>query len=538
MATKSIAFIYLLLCLMLVSCNANHKKRGNSINYNIGGEPTTLSPLSGSDGYTTAVHSYIFESLLDKDVETYEWKPALATEWSVSKDKRVFEFKLREGVKWQDGEDFTAEDVKFSYDVIYTDDYKAVQMRPFFDAIESVEVLDKYKVRFKVKDDYFQNFDVAAGMTILPKHFYTNKENKKLFNKKIIGTGPYILEKYDRGIKIVLVQNPNWWGRIDEKEKDSFQIEKINLRMVSEESVQLELLKRGDLDYQAFRPEGFVKKTKGEVWEKKIVKVQAQNKTPKGYNFIGFNMKHPVLKDREVRKALSMLFNRPLMLDKFEYNLSMLATGPVYVQSDYASPKVKPVEFNPQEALKVLKNAGWKDTDRDGILDKVIDGKKMKLSFTIMDPSQDIMKYLTIFKEDASKVGVEINIKNIEWNSFVKLLEERNFEAVRLAWGGGGVEWDPKQIWHSDSIKGMGSNFVSFSNPEVDRLIDQSRQIYDRDQRIPLLRRVHEIIANEYPYIFWFNARYSLYGHSKRVLKPRDTFEYGIGQQYWKVKAE
>lgn len=531
---------YLITCVLFcfVACTPVHKRKGNSITYNLGAEPSKLSPLSSSDVGASSVHAYIFETLLDKDLETYEWKPLLATDWKISDDKKSFEFTLRQGVKWHDGKEMTAEDVKFSYDVIFSDAWKAIQVRPYYESIESVQIIDKYKVRFKVKDDYFQNFDVAATLTILPKHFYGNSENKNLFNKKLIGTGPYVFAKYDRGQKITLTQFENWWGRQVESEKETYDIKKINLRMVQEESVYLELLKRGDLDYQGFRPEAFVKKTRGEIWKEKIEKVKTENKTAKGFSFIGFNLKHPILKDREVRKALSMLFNRPLMLNKFEYNLSTFATGPIYVQSDYASPNVKPVEFDPQEALKILRNAGWKDTDKDGILDKVINGKKMPLSITIMEPLADIMKYLTVFKEDASKVGVEINIKNIEWNSFVKLLDEKNFEAVRLAWGGGGVEWDPKQIWHSSSIEGASSNFISYSNPEVDRLIDQARKLYDRDQRIPLLRKVHEIIAADYPYIWWFNPKYTLYGHTNRVIKPKDTFNYGIGQQYWKVKAE
>lgn len=536
MAFKLARILLLSLLVLMVACQEKTKKKSNSITYNIGGEPTTLSPLSSSDAYGPAVQAYIFESLLDRDLDTYDWKPALATEWTISPDKRVFEFKLREGVKWHDGKDFTAEDVKYSYDVIFTDAYKAVQLRPYYESVKSVEVLDKYRVRFTVKDDYFMNFDVCAGIQVLPKHFYENPENKKDFGRKLVGTGPYILSKYDKGQKIILVKNPEWWGNNDETEKNSYQIKKLNLRMVSEENVSLELLKKGDIDFQGFRPEGFVKKTVGDIWEKKIVKVKTENKSPKGYNFIAFNMKHPVLKDREVRKALSMLFNRPLMLDKFEFNLSEYASGPIYVQSDYASPNVKPIEFKPNDALKVLNQAGWKDTDKDGILDRVINGKKTKLSFTIIDPSVDIMKYLTIFKEDASKVGVEVNIKNIEWNSFVKLLEERNFEAVRLAWGGGGVEWDPKQIWHSSSIAGAGSNFISYTNPEVDKLIDQSRKLYEREQRIPLLRRVHELISADYPYIWWFNSKYTLYGHTKKIQKPKDTFTYGIGQQYWTIK--
>jgi ABC-type transport system substrate-binding protein len=528
----------LFLTLSLVGCQAKNRKSKTTIYYNLGGEPTTLNPLSASDGYSSSVHSYIFESLLDNHLESYDWKPALATEWTISKDKRVFDFKLRQGVKWHDGNELTAEDVKYSYDVIFTDDFKAVQLRPFYEAIQEVQVLDKYNVRFIVKDDYFQNFDICAGLKVLPKHFYTNPENKKLLNRQLVGTGPYMFTKYDKGQKMILVRNPDWWGNEIPSEKDSFQIPKIVLRFVAEENVSLELLKKGDLDFLGLRPEGFIKKTIGPIWDQKTVKVKAENKTPKGFNFIGWNFKHPILRDREVRKALAMLFNRPFMRDKFEHGMSEYATGPIYVQSDYANPNVKPVDFDPNEALKILQRAGWKDTDKDGLLDKVIDGKKMQLSITILEPNPDMMKYLTVYKEEASRVGVGIQIKNIEWNSFVKLLDERNFEAVRLAWGGGGVEWDPKQIWHSSSAQGAGSNFINFSNPEVDRLIDQARKIYDRDQRIKVLHRVHELISNEYPYVFYFNNKYTLYGHTKRVEKPKDTFKYGIGQQYWKIRQQ
>lgn len=529
--------LVLLVSLMgLVACQGQSKKSTNTLYLNIGGEPTTLSPLSSVDGYSTAVQGYIFEGLLDRDLDTFEWKPALATEWKISPDKRVFDFKLREGVKWSDGVEFTADDVKYSYDVIFTDDYKAVQARSYYEAIKEVQVIDKFNVRFILKDDYFQNFEYCAGIQVLPKHFYTNPENKKDFGKKLVGTGPYMFTKYDKGQKIILVKNPNWWGNNVESEKGSWSVPKLVLRFSSEENVSLELLKKGDIDFLGLRPDGFVKKTVGKIWEDKVVKVKAENKTPKGYNFIAFNFKHPFLKDREVRKALSMLFNRPLMEEKFEYSLSRPATGPIYVQSDYANPAVKSVAYDPQEALKVLNAAGWKDSDKNGILDKVINGKKMDLSFTIIEPTQEMMKYLTVFKEDASKAGVEVNIKNVEWNSFIKLLDEKNFDAVRLAWGGGGVDIDLKQIWHTSSSIGSGSNFISYSNKEVDSLIDQYRKIYEKEKRIPLLQKAHALIAADYPYIFFFNPTYSLYAHTKRIQKVKDTYVYGVGQQYWVLK--
>lgn len=535
-AGLKLVFLSLLLVLSLASCQDKKTKTSTSIYYNIGGEPTTLSPLSAVDGYTSAVHSYLFEGLLDRDVDTFEWKPALATEWKISADKRTFDFKLREGVKWHDGAELTAEDVKFSYDVIFSDDYKAVQLRSYYEAIKEVQVIDKYSIRFIVKDDYFQNFDVAAGMPILPKHFYSKAENKKDFGKKLIGTGAYVFSKYDKGQKIILTKNDKWWGNSAETEKGAWTVPKIVLRFSAEENVSLELLKKGDIDFLVLRPDGFVKKTVGKIWEEKIDKVKAENKAPKGYNFIAFNFKNPILKDLQVRKALSMLFNLPMIVEKFEYNLTEQAAGPIYSQSEYANPDVKPVPYDPQEALQILAAAGWKDSDKDGVLDKMLNGKRTNLSLTILEPSQEMMKYLTVFKEDASKAGVEINLKNVEWNSFIKLIEERNFDAVRLAWGPGGVEWDPKQVWHSSSIQGAGSNFISYSNKEVDRLIDESRKLYEKEKRIPLLQKVHSLISSEHPYIFFTNQKYVLYSTTKRVKRQKDTYQYGIGQQFWSLK--
>jgi peptide/nickel transport system substrate-binding protein/microcin C transport system substrate-binding protein len=226
-----------------------------------------------------------------------------------------------------------------------------------------------------------------------------------------------------------------------------------------------------------------------------------------------------------------------MMIEKFEFDMAVPASGPVYEGSVYQNKKLPNIEFNPEKALALLREAGWKDTDGDNILDKVIDGKKTKLSITILEPWEGFVKYLTVFKEDAKKAGVEINIKQMEWSSFIKLLDERKFDAVRLAWTGQ-FDWDPKQIWHSSSIAGAGSNFIGFSNKEVDRLIDQSRFIHDRAERIKILHQVQEKIVNEYPYVFFSFKLDTLYGHTDRVDRPKDTFEYSLGQEFWSLKAK
>ena len=148
MFNKVLNLIIVISILGFIGCNSKSGKSGKSYYLNIGSEPATINPLASGDVPAATVQGYIVEGLLDRDLDTYEWKPALATEWEISKDNKVFTFKLRKGVKWHDGKDFTAHDVKYSYDVIFTDEYKAIQTRVYYEAVKSVTVIDDYTVRF------------------------------------------------------------------------------------------------------------------------------------------------------------------------------------------------------------------------------------------------------------------------------------------------------------------------------------------------------------------------------------------------------
>lgn len=527
--------VCLVMLAMLVACQEKKSQasQGTFFINNTQGEPSSLDPLSSNDGAGTIVQAYVLETLLERDIETYQWKPALAKSWEVSKDKKSYTFVLRDGVKWHDGKPLTVEDVKFSFDAIFDENFKTAHLRPYYENIEKVEIVDAQTIKFYLKDDYFKNFDVAAGLTVLPKHFYGDQANKKEFSKKLIGTGPYKFTQYEKGKRIVFDRNEEWWGRQVEGNKQTWNYPRLVMRFLTEENVILETFKKGDLDYVSLRPEAFMKRTDGPEWGTKLFKVKTSNKAPKGYTFVGWNLRHPILSDKKVRVALAKLYNRDFAMDKFEFNLSAHADGPIEPSSDFHPSTLKPVGFDPEGALKLLTDAGWKDTDGDGLLDKVIKGKKTQFSVSILEPLPDYVKYLTIYKEEAKKVGIEINIQQIEWNSFLKLIDERKFDAVRLAWGPGTGDPDPKQIWHSSSMDGNGSNFIGYSVPEVDRMIDQARKEHDREKRIKLLNKVYETIANDSPYLFIFAGKTTLYAHNGRIQKTRDTFTYGVGTQYW-----
>lgn len=506
--------------------------QGGEFKMNLEEVPTTLHPLSSSDAYASMVQAYVMESLMERSVDSYEWHPALAKEVVVAKDGLSFEFTLRDGATWHDGKPVTVQDVKFSFDAVTdkTNKYKTAHLLSYYENIKEAKITGPNKIKFIVGKPYFGNFNVVAGMTIVPKHIYEN--GGKDLNKKLVGSGAYMLDEFDRAKHIRLKKNPKWWGANDPMRKGQNNFGSILMRFVQDGTIAIQRTENGDFDFIGLTSEEYMKKTSGPKWGKDILKVKMTNKAPKGYGFIGLNLKNPMFTTAKTRKALSHLFNREEMIKKFLYDMSLPAAGPWYQQSDYADPNVKAPKYDPKLALQMLKEDGWAP-GADKVLTKKVGNQTVRLSFTILNPNKEAEKYLTMFKENAKQAGVDVNIKLVEWNAFIKLLDERKFEAVTLAWSGGDVDYDPKQIWHSESMANQGSNFVSYSNPKVDKLIDEARITLDKQARIKKLREVYKMIADDAPYIFWFNSKFAFYGVNKRVGRPKDTYNYDTGRGYW-----
>jgi microcin C transport system substrate-binding protein len=330
----------------------------------------------------------------------------------------------------------------------------------------------------------------------------------------------------------VLKRRADWYGFQTPEWKGAYNFEAINMRFVKEDAVAFEMMKKTEIDFMSLTPEYYIQKANGTPWGETVFKNKVENKAPKGFGFIGWNFRKPLFQDKNVRLALYHLLNREEMNQKFRFGISDLATGPLYKQSEYASPKVKPVLFDPAKAKTLLTQAGWKDSDKDGVLDKNIGGQKTAFRFSLIYANKDVEKYWTLYKEDLKKAGIDMELKYLEWNSFLKILDEGSFDAAALGWSGS-LEWDPKQIWHSSNAVPGGSNFIAYKNTEVDKLIDQARMEPDKKKRIPLLQKVYEMIAADVPYAFLFNDKFTLYANSNKVEKSADTFTYDLGLDYW-----
>lgn len=519
---------------MAAAPNANAPVGGNFV-YNLGGEPPTIHPITATDTYARYVQNYVCDTLATHDIETYGWTPRLAEKWEISKDNKTFTFKLRKDAVFHDGKPVTAEDVKFSFDAIFEPKYEAAHLRPYYEGLAKVEVIDPLTVKITAKDLYFQNFESAATMTIIPKHIYGDVAKSKKMNRELICAGPYVLSKFDRGQLIQLKKFDKWYGNKDAAFKGMYNFENITMRFYKDDNVVLERAKKGELDFIDLRIESFMKKTDGAPWGKTVIKHKVANDSPKSFGFIGWNFRKDLFKDKDVRVALAHLLNREEMNKKFRYGMSDLANGAVYLRSEY-NPGNKAIEFNPKKAQELLAKAGWSDSDKNGVLDKVVNGKKTEFKFTLIYPNKDVEKYYTMYREDLKKAGIDLELKYLEWNSFLKLVDEGNFDAVTMAWGGGSVDPDPKQIWHSSGAVPGGSNFIAYKNPEVDKLIEEARVEPVKAKRVKLLKEVYRRIAEDAPYAFLFNDKFDFYANSSKVGMPAETFKFDIGKDYWWMK--
>lgn len=508
---------------------------GGRFVFNIGGEPNTLHPLTAMDVFARRIHELTMDCLADYNPNTYVMEPHLAERWEISQDNKEFVFYLRKNAKFHDGRSVTAEDVKFSFDAIFEPKYDAISWRPFFENIEKVEVVDEFTVKFTAKNTYYKNFEQLATMFVLPKHIYGKWNQAKKMQSDIVGAGPYKFEKYEKGESLILRRFADWYGFSTPEFKGLYNFEEMVARFEQDENKTLEMLKKGELDFTDLRAEVYHDKAKVSKLGPNVQKVRYENSAPKSWYFYGWNNRHPFLKSQNVRLALSYLMNREAMNQKYLYGLAKLAVAPMWYQSVTAPRGLKPIPFDSNKAKKLLKQDGWTNINKKGLLEKVIDGEKRELKLTLLYSNRDYEKYHNWYKDDLKAVGIELELKYLDWKQFEKALREGNFDGFSMAWAGGDQEQDPKQIWHSSSANG-GSNFVGYNNAEVDRWIDEGRLEVDRDKRIQLFRKVYEKIAEEAPYTFWFNTTYGYYGVNKRIQRPTETEKYKLGFQSWWIK--
>jgi peptide/nickel transport system substrate-binding protein len=448
-----------------------------------------LLPMLASDSASGDISGWIFNGLVkyDKDIKL---APDLAESWEVSEDGLEITFHLREGVKWQDGVEFTSEDVIFTYRTV-TDPDVPTPYGSNYGPVEKVEAPDGYTVRVTYTEPFAPALE-SWGMGIVPKHVLEGKDiTKEKYSRNPLGTGPYRLREWVTGQKIVLEAFEDYF-------EGGPKVKKYIMRVIPDPATMFLELKFGGIDLMGLTPSQYKLQADTEFFNRYFQKFRYPAFS---YTYLGYNHKDPRFADVRVRRAITHAINKQDIIDGVLRGYGTPCTGPFPPESWAFNSDVRDLLYDPGKARSILKEAGW-EPGEDGVLVK----EEMRLGFTVItnQGNDTRLKTAQIIKEHLKAVGIEMNIKVLEWQALLhEFIDKRRFEAIILGWA---LSRDPDAyvIWHSSKTGEGEFNFISYGNEEVDRLLLEGRRTFDLKERKRIYHRIHEILAEEQPYTFLY----------------------------------
>ncbi len=489
---------------------------------------------------------------MDVDRVSYELKPVIAKSVPVvSDDHLTYTFDLREDVTFSDGKPLTGEDVIFTIKTVINPFTDAQALRNYFADFKSAELVNgnKYKISITMSKPYFKTVYTIGNVAITPKHIldpdnmndkfswedllaaqknldskkypemqkyadFLNSQEVSRDSKYVVGSGPYKLDKWITGQSITLSRNDKYWNK---KEIPNFP-NKLVFKTIQDQNAAVVAAKNKETDYMfVIQPIDFVENVKNpEQFNLKKSLV-----TEPTYTFIAWNNKNPLFADKKVRWALSYAIDRQSIINNIIYGMGTAVQSPVFIKSKYYNNDLKVIPYDPEKAKQLLTEAGWKDTDGDGILDKVIDGKKTDFKFTFINNNNPKRKkVMLIVIENLKQLGIQADLQEYEWSVFLDKTKKHQFDACYSAWQLSVTPEDPYQIWHSSQSQGEGSNFISYNNPESDKLLEQNRVEFDDNKRMEILKQWQKIIYDDQPTTFLWSEP-SRYLYSDRFKNTR-----------------
>lgn len=542
----TLSFLVLTTIITLNSCGGSKKKGAKkSIAIHELSDPDMLNPTNYASAGAGYIVGNIFQSLIGIDFKSLEFVPILAKNLPVIEElengKLLFHYELRPEAKWDNGDPIVAEDVAFSLKVIKNPSVDCQSRRPYFEFIEDVifdSVNDK-KFTLVFSEKYVLAEGISGDFSILPRYVYdpenlmgkftvkelneagselTSDPNIAKFAKEynspkfqrekdyIVGSGPYRYEKWETGQRIVLTKKENWWGSTLRGENMYFDINASILvhETINDVSTATTALKAQKIDImKGIPPKNFI-----ELQESDKFKRIYNSFTPPAmvYHYLGINTKLPKFADIKVRKALAHLVDVNKIIKTVEYGMGERVVGPVHPSKKAAyNDTITPYDFNIEKAKNLLKAAGWRDNDGNGVLDKMIEGEfvEFNIEFTFNSGNDRRKSTALIFQEVARKVGINVNVIPVEWSVYLENQKKHDFEMYYGAWIGSPTPNDHKQIYHTSSTLG-GSNYVYFGNSETDKLIENMRVELDEEKRNHLERKLQEYLHDYVSYIFLF----------------------------------
>jgi peptide/nickel transport system substrate-binding protein len=488
---RRLPLVLLLVLLVSLACQKGDREaftgeRGGELVVGSLDEPTTLNPIYPPLGKSIGVDELLFLSLYGRNSEG-KIVPQLAYSWEYAEDFRAITFYLRKDVKWSDGADFTAEDVAFTFDLIKNPEVGS-PLAASVRFIDSVKVINPYKICFYFSRVYADEL-LDAGLRPLPKHILkdvTDIRNAD-FNRSPIGNGPYVLESWERGQKMILAANENFY-------RGEPPLEKVHFWFASgEEALAVEMLE-GNIDIVTDVSPSLYERIKDNEDIDLIIK------PGNTYTYIGWNLSRPLFGDLKMRRALTAAIDRERLVNEVILDLADIAKGPIPPTSWAFDEELGTHAFDPEQARQLLDELGWKLPRNRNVRRK----DREQLRFILITNKENPIRIAiaNFVAANLAEVGIQVTTEFLDTPTFIARLIEGDFDAFILGWS---VKdrIDPTMVWNSDPEKGK-FNLVSYRNSRVDSMIDMGLLTLDRRETKKIWAEFQRIIAEEIPNTFLF----------------------------------
>jgi len=459
------------------------------------GNISGLIPNILSDSASFEVGGLIYSGLVTRDRDL-NIIPELAESWTFTPDCLNLTFKLRHNVKWHDGHPFTADDVVFTYQAMIHPKTPTAYKEDFY-AVETAEAVDPYTVRLTYKKPYAKALQ-SWNIWMLPRHLLERYVREGRLREapqnwtSPVGTGAYRFSELRAGEKVVLLANPDYFeGRP--------YISRVVYRIIpSQATIFLELKAKG-LDVAGLTALQYTRQTDYPAFRKTYNKFAYP---ASAYTYLGFNHKDPRFADKRVRQAFAHAINKRELIDGVLFGLGREATGPYKPGTWVYNPNVRAYPYDLARARALLAEAGWTRKSPDGLLEQ--DGRPFTFELLTNQGNEERRKVAEIIQSSLRDLGIGVEIRVLEWSSFLKeYIKKRRFEAIILGWGIG-EDPDQYEVWHSSKTGPDQLNHIGFAHAEVDELLERGRSSCVEAERKKYYDRLQEVLAEEQPLVFLY----------------------------------
>ncbi len=497
---KTIALTLICLGLLTsIACIPPTEDKNGTLVIGVLADIQNWNPYLTETKFSEALLALVYPSLAVEMPDYHDhpptFAPALAQSWDFSENGLELTFQLRRDLIWSDGEPVTADDVVFTWQAQISEEvgwYGAYTK----DFIDSVEKIDSHSVRFKFSQMYpYRLMDANEGL-ILPSHVWGELPFSDWHSTdwlpQVVGAGPFVPAGHVPQQDIVLGANPNY--RLGEPAK----IDRVVWRIVPDQLSLMTQLLAGEFDFVTSLAPEEAQRVQSDP-DLRLVDIPHR-----GYTHICWNTSRPALADPRVRRALGMAIDRKTIIDTVYRGYAQPSVGPVLSSMWAFDDTLEPLPYDPRHAARLLAEAGWHDTDGDGLLEK--DGRPLTLELLTNAENHMRQDICLLVARDLRAIGIDATPRTVEWGTFLSRLREGDFDGAVNRWVEP-TQIDLEDVWHTTPEDVESSNYGRYSNDRVDSLIEEVSDVKDMNLQKELYGRIQHLIVDDQPYTFLVEGR-------------------------------